>query len=122
MLCAFAGPSAVGILPHSDIQDPVDPIFNLPMRPNHAAQALGIVVGGAWESADIVPLLHTRRGPQVADRCHEHETRQTGPTHARLQAIEHSRAPPSACLYPPMAAIDLCIVATRDGLIEGMGA
>src|SRR5215831_2253596 len=35
-------------------------------------------------------------------------------------AIQHSGASHPACLYPPLAAIDLFIVAQHDRLIEGM--
>src|SRR6266850_5868624 len=118
MLGALALPRAVDILPHGDIQHPVHAVFDLPMRPNHAVQALSVVVCRPWEGAEIVAPLHTCLIPQLPDRFHPHQTREPRPPLPRDYALKRFGAPHPTRLYPPVATIDLFIVAKRDRLLE----
>jgi hypothetical protein len=120
MLSAFALPRAVVILPHGDSQDPVHAIVDRPMRPNHAVEALGVVVRGPGEGTARVAALHTLLVFQLPDGFHHHQTCESRPPRTRDDACQGFGTPHAARLDPPVATINLYLVAKHTGLIEGM--
>ena len=120
ILGALTLPRAVDIFAHGDIQYPVHAVFDFPMRPNHAVQALSIGVGRPWEGAEIVASLPTFLFAQLPDRLHHDQACESRPALTRVYPLKRFGTPDPTCLNPPMAAIALVRVATRDRLIAGM--
>src|SRR5262245_25414251 len=90
------------------------------MRPNYAVEALGSGVRSPGEGTERISLRHTLLLSQLPARFHHHQTGEPRPPLPRDYACKCFGTPPAACRDPPVATIDLDIVAQHHGLIEGM--